>query len=110
MYRVGGTCACALARRRRARENELGLTRLPSLSPSPSPRLQPQRLQAVKGLSEAKAEKLVEAARKLCDAGSWMTGSDCLVKVGAWLLGCWVGLVPGIPNVYSSKARTLQLG
>ena len=59
----------------------LPLTLLPLPHPSLSLFAPTQRLQAVKGLSEAKAEKLVEAARKLCDAGAWMTGSDCLVKV-----------------------------
>eukprot|EP00877_Chromochloris_zofingiensis_P009832 jgi/Chrzof1/5101/Cz15g11140.t1 len=39
-----------------------------------------KKLQAVKGLSEAKAEKMVEAARKVTDTGNWMTGSDAMLK------------------------------
>lgn len=46
----------------------------------------PQKLQAVKGLSEAKAEKMVEAARKVTDTGNWMTGSDAMLKVCTILL------------------------
>lgn len=40
-----------------------------------------QRLHAVKGLSEAKADKMVEAAKKLTTAGSWMTGNEAMQKV-----------------------------
>jgi hypothetical protein len=35
----------------------------------------------VKGLSEAKADKMVEAAKKLTTAGSWMTGNEAMQKV-----------------------------
>lgn len=41
-----------------------------------------QRLHAVKGLSEAKADKMVEAAKKLTTAGSWITGAEAMQKVG----------------------------
>lgn len=40
-----------------------------------------QRLHAVKGLSEAKADKLVEAAKKLTNVGSWITGMEAMQKV-----------------------------
>lgn len=40
-----------------------------------------QKLHAVKGLSEAKADKMLEAARKLTTAGSWMTGAEAMQKV-----------------------------
>lgn len=40
-----------------------------------------QRLHAVKGLSEAKADKMVEAAKKLTNVGSWITGVEAMQKV-----------------------------
>ena len=40
-----------------------------------------QKLHAVKGLSEAKAEKLLEAARKVTSVGDWQTGTDCMLRV-----------------------------
>lgn len=40
-----------------------------------------QRLHAVKGLSEAKADKMVEAAKKLTNVGSWITGMEAMQKV-----------------------------
>lgn len=40
-----------------------------------------QKLHAVKGLSEAKAEKMVEAARKVTNVGDWQTGTDCMLRV-----------------------------
>ena len=40
-----------------------------------------QKLHAVKGLSEAKAEKMVEAARKVTNVGDWQTGTDCMARV-----------------------------
>jgi hypothetical protein len=40
-----------------------------------------QRLHAVKGLSEAKAEKMLEAARKVTSCGEWSTGTDVMIKV-----------------------------
>jgi hypothetical protein len=40
-----------------------------------------QRLHAVKGLSEAKADKMVEAAKKLTTAGSWISGAEAMQKV-----------------------------
>eukprot|EP00879_Flechtneria_rotunda_P003475 GHRR01003704.1.p1 GENE.GHRR01003704.1~~GHRR01003704.1.p1 ORF type:complete len:271 (+),score=125.52 GHRR01003704.1:1269-2081(+) len=39
-----------------------------------------KRLHAVKGLSEAKADKMVEAAKKLSNAGSWITGNEAMQK------------------------------
>lgn len=42
-----------------------------------------QRLHAVKGLSEAKADKMVEAAKKLTNVGSWITGMEAMQKVRA---------------------------
>jgi hypothetical protein len=45
----------------------------------------PQRLLAVKGLSEAKADKMLEAARKLTTMGSWITGAEAMHKVGGML-------------------------
>ena len=42
-----------------------------------------QRLHAVKGLSEAKADKMVEAAKKLTNVGSWITGMEAMQKVSA---------------------------
>lgn len=42
-----------------------------------------QRLHAVKGLSEAKADKMVEAAKKLTNVGSWITGMEAMQKVCA---------------------------
>jgi hypothetical protein len=42
-----------------------------------------QRLHAVKGLSEAKADKMVEAAKKLTTAGSWISGAEAMQKVSA---------------------------
>ncbi|KAF6251899.1 Rad51-like protein [Scenedesmus sp. NREL 46B-D3] len=39
-----------------------------------------QRLHAVKGLSEAKADKMVEAAKKLTTAGSWISGAEAMQK------------------------------
>jgi meiotic recombination protein DMC1 len=38
----------------------------------------PQKLYAVKGLSESKADKMVEAARKLTKTGGWQSASDTL--------------------------------
>jgi hypothetical protein len=40
-----------------------------------------QRLHAVKGLSEAKVDKMVEAAKKLTNVGSWITGVEAMQKV-----------------------------
>jgi mevalonate kinase len=40
-----------------------------------------QHLLAVKGMSDAKADKMIEAARKLTQVGAWMTGADALLKV-----------------------------
>lgn len=40
-----------------------------------------QRLHAVKGLSEAKVDKMVEAAKKLTNVGSWITGMEAMQKV-----------------------------
>jgi hypothetical protein len=40
-----------------------------------------QRLHAVKGLSEAKADKMLEAAKKLTTAGSWISGAEAMQKV-----------------------------
>lgn len=42
-----------------------------------------QKLHAVKGLSEAKVDKMVEAAKKLTNIGSWITGNEAMQKVGA---------------------------
>jgi hypothetical protein len=42
-----------------------------------------QRLHAVKGLSEAKVDKMVEAAKKLTNVGSWITGMEAMQKVRA---------------------------
>ncbi|GBF98329.1 meiotic recombination [Raphidocelis subcapitata] len=38
------------------------------------------KLYAVKGLSEAKAEKMIEAARKITSVGSWQSGTDCMLR------------------------------
>jgi meiotic recombination protein DMC1 len=38
----------------------------------------PQKLYAVKGLSENKADKMIEAARKLTKTGAWQSASDSL--------------------------------
>lgn len=45
-----------------------------------------QRLHAVKGLSEAKADKMVEAAKKLTNVGSWITGMEAMQKVCAGVI------------------------
>lgn len=62
----------------------------------------PQKLYAVKGLSEAKAEKMMEAARKVTSVGGWQTGTDCMLRVSrqprmgrlsfvhACMNGCWL--------------------
>jgi hypothetical protein len=55
----------------------------------------PQRLYAVKGLSEAKAEKMVEAARKITNCGEWQTGTDCLLRVRQRGLATAAGGVKG---------------
>ncbi|WIA40926.1 hypothetical protein OEZ86_004581 [Tetradesmus obliquus] len=39
-----------------------------------------KRLHAVKGLSEAKADKMLEAAKKLTTAGSWISGAEAMQK------------------------------
>jgi hypothetical protein len=44
-----------------------------------------QKLHAVKGLSEAKVDKMLEAAKKLSDVCNWMTGAECMLKVGCCL-------------------------
>lgn len=41
----------------------------------------PQALANIKGLSEAKIEKMVECAKKLLPGAGWQTGADVLQKV-----------------------------
>lgn len=47
----------------------------------------------MKGLSEAKADKMVEAAKKLTNVGSWITGMEAMQKVSCRLLFCPAGVL-----------------
>jgi hypothetical protein len=67
----------------------------PLSTPTKQTRAPRQKLHAVKGLSEAKAEKMIEAARKVTNVGDWQTGTDCMLRVRA-PLGAgreWEGLM-----------------
>lgn len=76
-------------------------------APTPHPLNPLQKLYAVKGLSEAKAEKMVEAARKVTSVGNWQTGTDCMMRVRCGALR-GVGRSVG-PPAWGSRALHLRL-
>lgn len=45
-----------------------------------------QDLTQIRGLSEAKVEKLLEAARKMCTSGGWQSASEVERQV-CWAIG-----------------------
>lgn len=67
-----------------------------------------QVLVNIKGLSEAKIEKMVEAAKKMCPTASWRSGTDVMNAVSTGTYRCEILTAAGIYNVGATVSQCIH--
>ena len=68
-----------------------------------------QKLANIKGLSDAKVEKLLEASKKVLPAAGWLTGTTALQRVSLLMPGSCRRAAGGLPEGLQQQHSTASL-